>query len=82
MPSTITIKELHATTGEHVRRAGKSRTPVVITDRGRAVAILANPSMLRPNRRKRTILPGYEALMAMPPGNDVIEDLNAVREDR
>jgi prevent-host-death family protein len=82
MSSTITIKELHATTGEHVRRAGKSRSPVVITDRGRPVAILASPSMLKPGRRKRTILPGYEALMAKPPRNDMTEDLDAVRGDR
>ena len=82
MPSTITIKDLHATTGEHVRRAGASRAPVVITDRGEAVAVLASPSLLKPRRRKRTILPEYEALMAREPGNDMMDDLNSVRGDR
>jgi hypothetical protein len=82
MPSTITIKQLHATTGEHVRRAGTSRLPVIITDRGEQVAILANPSLLKPRRRKRVLLPEFAALMARKPGNDVLDDLNAVRGDR
>lgn len=82
MPPSITIKELHATTGEHVRRAGASRTPVLITDRGEPVAVLANPNQLRPRRRKRTLLPEYERLMAKTPGNDVLDDLAAVRGDR
>jgi prevent-host-death family protein len=43
MPLTITIKELHRATGEAVRRAGASRVPVVVTDRGEPVAVLANP---------------------------------------
>jgi hypothetical protein len=43
MPSSITIKELHATTGEHVRRAGAGRAPVVV---------LANPALLKPRRRR------------------------------
>jgi prevent-host-death family protein len=82
MPSTITIKELHATTGDHVRRAGASRSPVIITDRGEEVAVLANPSFLKPRRRKRILLPEFAALMARKPGNDVLEDLDAVRGDR
>jgi hypothetical protein len=79
---TITIKQLHATTGEHVRRACKSRRPVVITDRGEAVAVLANPAMLKPQRRTRVILPGYERLMSRRPGTDLQEDLDAIRGDR
>jgi PHD/YefM family antitoxin component YafN of YafNO toxin-antitoxin module len=82
MPPSITIKELHATTGEHVRRAGLSRSPVVVTDRGQPVAVLASPALLKPRRRKRTILPEYEALMARKPGNDMLDDLDAVRGDR
>ena len=82
MPSSITIKELHATTGEHVRRAGAGRGPVFITDRGKQVAVLANPSLLKPRRRKRTLLPEFEAMMARKPSNDVLEDLDAVRGDR
>lgn len=82
MPSSITVKELHQTTGKHVRRAGASRVPVVVTDRGRPVAVLANPSLLKPRRRKRTILPEYETLMARAPRGDVLADLDAIRGDR
>ena len=81
MPS-ITIKELHATTGDLVRRAGSSRVPVLVTDRGRPVAVLANPALLKPRRRKRTLLPEFAALMARKSGNDVLDDLDAVRGDR
>jgi antitoxin (DNA-binding transcriptional repressor) of toxin-antitoxin stability system len=79
MPPSITIKELHATTGEHVRRIGASRSPVIVTDRGQPVAVLANPSLLKPRRRHRTLLPEFAALMAQTPGNDLLDDLNAVR---
>lgn len=82
MPKKITIKELHATTGELVRRAGSSRTPVVITDRGQPVAVLSNPSLLKPRRRQRTLLPEFVALMARDVGADVLDDLDAVRGDR
>jgi prevent-host-death family protein len=79
---SITIKELHQTTGEWVRRAGDSRAPVMVTDHGKPVAVLANPSLLKPKRRKRVLLPEFKALMAKPPGNDMLDDLNAVRGDR
>jgi hypothetical protein len=82
MPSSITIKKLHATTGKFVRAAGKSRLPLLITDRGQAVAVLASPSLLKPRHRKRTLLPEYEVLMAGKPGNDMLDDLNKVRGDR
>jgi prevent-host-death family protein len=82
MSSSITIKELHATTGDHVRRAGASRAPVVITDRGQPVAVLANPSLLTPRKRKRTLLPEYEAMMAAPAGNNVQAALDEIRGDR
>ena len=82
MPPRITIKELHAATGEQVRRAGTSRSPVVVTDRGRPVAVLANPSLLKPRSRKRKLLPEFQALMARSPGSDLHDDLDAVRGDR
>lgn len=82
MPTSITIKELHATTGELVRRAGRSRVPVLITDRGQPVAVLSNLSQLRPRRRKRMLLPEFQALMSRAPGNDVLDDLEAVRGER
>jgi prevent-host-death family protein len=79
---SITIKELHRTTGEHVRRAGTSRTPVVVTDRGQPIAVIANPALLKPRKRKRTLLPEFKALMARAPGNDLLEDLDAIRGER
>ena len=78
----ITIKELHQTTGECVRRAGASRSPVVVTDHGKPVAVLTSPSLLRPKRRKRVLLLEYKALMAKTPSGDLMDDLNAVRGDR
>jgi prevent-host-death family protein len=82
MPSSITIKELHAKTGDQVRRAGSARAPIVITDRGQPVAVLANPSLLTPRKRKRTLLPEYEAMMASTPGNDIQGALDEIRGDR
>lgn len=81
MPS-ITIKELHATTGAHVRRAGASKTPTMVTDRGEPVAVIANPSLLRPRRRIRVLLPEFAAMMARTPGNDLQDDLDAIRGER
>ena len=82
MPSRVTIKQLRATTGDYVRRAARSRSPIIVTDRGEPVAVLAHPSLLRSRRRKRTLLPEFEALMAREPGHDLSEDLDAVRGDR
>jgi antitoxin (DNA-binding transcriptional repressor) of toxin-antitoxin stability system len=82
MPSSITIKELHAKTGDQVRRAGSARAAVVITDRGQPVAVLANPSLLNSRKRKRTLLPEYEAMMAGTPGNDIQGALDEIRGDR
>jgi len=81
MPS-ITIKELHRTTGKCVRRAGASRSPVVVTDHGKPVAVLANPSLLKPARRKRVLLPEFKALMAKATLTNTVDDLNAVRGER
>ncbi len=82
MPSRVTIKQLHATTGDYVRRAARSRTPIIVTDRGEAIAVLAHPALLRSRRRKRTLLPEFEALMERASGHDLCEDLDAVRGDR
>ena len=82
MLDSITIKELHATTGEHVRRAGASRVPAFVTDRGETVAAIVNPSLLRARRRPRILLPEFEALMVRASGCDVLEDLDAVRGER
>jgi PHD/YefM family antitoxin component YafN of YafNO toxin-antitoxin module len=78
----ITIKELHETTGAHVRHAGTSRSPVIVTDRGKPVAVLASPSLLKSKGRKRTLLPEFKTLMAKAPSGNMLDDLNAVRGDR
>jgi prevent-host-death family protein len=79
---SISIKELHQTTGECVRRAGASRSPVIVTDHGKPVAVLASPSLLKPRRRKRVLLPEFKALMAKATVTNTLDDLNAVRGDR
>ncbi|MDD4932842.1 MAG: hypothetical protein PHO89_05175 [Methylacidiphilaceae bacterium] len=80
--ATITIKQLHAKTGEEVRKAGKSRKPVAITDHGKLVAMLAAPHLYRSPGRRRVLLPEYAALLAKAGGNDLLDDLDAVRGDR
>ncbi|WP_043587118.1 hypothetical protein [Geminisphaera colitermitum] len=89
MPATITIKELHTKTGQHVRLAGKAQKPTPITDRGRLIAVLAPVSALSATkRRRRVVLPEYAALLkkaghaASAPGDGVLDDLDAVRGER
>lgn len=82
MPRRITLKELHATTGDLVRRAARSRVPVLITDRGQPVAVLASPAALKPRSRQRILLPEFAALMSRPPGDDLRDDLDAIRGER
>jgi hypothetical protein len=80
--SVLTVKQLHDNTGASVRRAGASKRPVPITDRGELVAVLASPALVRPPTRKRVLLPEYEAMMAEPPGNDIQAALDEIRGDR
>lgn len=82
MPPSITIKQLHATTGEHVRRIGAMRTPVLVTDRGQPVAVLGSPSLLKPKRRQRTLLPEYVAMMEETPGDTLQTALDEIRGAR
>jgi len=84
MPSRagLTAKQLHDDTGRSVRRAGATKSPIPITDRGQLVAVLANPALVRPRPRKRVLLPGYEAMMALPAGEHVRAALDEVRGDR
>jgi prevent-host-death family protein len=79
---SITIKELHAKTGEHVRAAGQSRTPVLVTDRGKLVAVLMSAKLLPRKRRRRTLIREYATVLAKSRSEDVLEDLDAVRGDR
>jgi antitoxin (DNA-binding transcriptional repressor) of toxin-antitoxin stability system len=78
----ITIKDLHAQTGEHVRRAGRGRSPLPVTDRGKVVAALVPPHVLPATRRRRTVLPEYAAWLARRRGTHVLGDLDAVRGER
>ncbi len=78
----ITIKELHTKTGAEVRRAGKSRNPVGVTDHGKLVAVLAAPHLYRASVRQRSLLPEYAALLTKAKGDDVLDDLAAVRGER
>ncbi len=80
--TVLTVKRLHDDTGPSVRRAGASKRPIPITDRGELVAVLANPSLIRPVSRKRVLLPAYEALMARRAKDSVQTALNEVRGDR
>jgi PHD/YefM family antitoxin component YafN of YafNO toxin-antitoxin module len=84
MPATavLTIKQLHDETGLLVRRAGASRHPVAVTDRGREVAVITNRAQLRPKVRKRTILPEYAAIMAEAPADEVQAALDEDRGTR
>ncbi len=82
MAMSISIKQLHQTTGEHVRRAAKASSPIEVTDRGTPIAVLANPDLLLSNRRKRTLLAEYKALLSRKSSGTILDDLNAVRGDR
>jgi antitoxin (DNA-binding transcriptional repressor) of toxin-antitoxin stability system len=83
MPANLTIKQLHAATGRLVRKAARSRTPTIITDRGQPVALLVAPgSFPAPKRHVRQILPEYAALMREPPGSSLADDLDTLRGER
>lgn len=82
MPPSLTIKQLHAKTGEWVRQAGASRSPFIITDRGVPVAVLGRAAVLKPKARKTTLLPEYAALLARGAKGSVLEDLDDVRGTR
>lgn len=80
--TVLTVKQLHDETGPSVRRAGASRRPVPITDRGELVAVLANPSLVRPVSRKRILLPEYEAMMAQAATDNIQAALDEIRGAR
>lgn len=79
---SITIKELHARTGEYVRRAGRSRTALAVTDRGKVVAALVPPNLPPKGRRRRTLLPEYTAFLTRRKSPEILRALDAVRSDR
>jgi hypothetical protein len=79
---SITIKELHANAGEHVRRAGRGRTPAPVADRGKIVAALVPPTLLPPGRRQRTMLANHASWLTRRRATDVLGDLDVVRGNR
>lgn len=42
---TVSLRELHARTGHWVRRAAREG-PIQVSDRGRTIAVLTDPSLL------------------------------------
>jgi prevent-host-death family protein len=82
MGSSISIKQLHQTTGDQVRRAARSQTPITITDRGKPIAVLAKPALLAGKPRRRTLLAEYKALLGRESKGSVLDDVSAVRDDR
>ena len=78
----LTVKQLHDDTGPSVRRAGASKRPIPITDRGELVAVLANPALVRSPQRKRVLLPEYEAMMSAPVNDEIQSALDEIRGDR
>ena len=58
--TTITIKELHARTGEWVRKAGQTGE-ITVTDRGRGIADADTAHILDPLYRGNNVegVPGY-----------------------
>jgi antitoxin (DNA-binding transcriptional repressor) of toxin-antitoxin stability system len=81
--TAISIKQLHEKTGELVRRAGQSRTPVGITDRGKLIALIVAPKLVpSAKRRRRSLLPEYRKLLRTLHSSDVLDDLEAVRDER
>jgi hypothetical protein len=53
-----------------------------VTDHGKPVAVLTSPSLLKPKRRKRVLLPEFKALMAKAVETRSLNHLDAVRGDR
>jgi len=82
MALSISIKQLHQSTGDHVRRAAKAGSPIEVTDRGKPIALLTHPGHVPPTRRKRTLLAEYKAMLNRIAKGDVLEDLTAIRGDR
>ena len=80
---SVSIRELHEKTGELVRQAGHSRTPMPVTDRGKVVAVLAAPQSVARKRLKPVLLAEYLDVIAQMSGsNDILEALDEVRGER
>ena len=65
-----------------VRLAGASHLSISIKDRGREIAVISNPDLLRPATRKRILIPEFTAMMANAPSSDVQSAFDEVRGER
>jgi hypothetical protein len=84
--SNYNIKELHEKTGHYIRLAGKSPTPISITDRGKVVAVISSPDLVisRPRVRKysKDFQEYFESALSKNSKKDSIqEDIDAIRGD-
>ena len=60
--TTITIKELHARTGEWVRKAGQTGE-ITVTDRGHPIAVI-QPVSVSPSTLTSPVIPGLNRKMS------------------
>ena len=60
--TTITIKELHARTGEWVRKAGQTGE-ITVTDRGHPIAVI-QPVSMSPATHTSSVIPGLNRKMS------------------
>jgi hypothetical protein len=80
-PDGISIKELHEKTGELVREAGEARIPVPVTDRGKIVAVLGSPKLVKAGKRPKRGLPQeYRDFVKTLPRTDVMRYMDEERE--
>jgi prevent-host-death family protein len=80
MKNEITIRELHHNTGELVRAAGEAKTPVAVTDRGKIVAVIGSPKLVKTKKRKRGLPQSYLDFVKTLPRTDVMQYLDEERE--
>ncbi len=81
---SISIRELHNKTGEWVRRADEEQE-IVVTDRGRAVAVL-HPLAAKVGRKKtwkdRVLHPAYAAALKAGRLDSTTDSTEAISEER
>jgi len=78
---SISIKQLHQTTGVHVRRAA-SQFSIDVTDRGKPVAVLATPPFNTHTPTPHLAGPSTRRCFHAKPRAVCFADLDAVRGDR
>jgi hypothetical protein len=82
-PVEISIKQLHEKTGELVRQAALAKSPVKVTDRGRVIALLGSPKLLKSVKPPKRGLPeNYLAFVKTLPRTDLVQLLQEERGKR